>query len=134
MLSPVEKQRKEIIILKLYLYTKPIQWTPLIRTTVNRNNRFIGPKWLGTDRPYINTLEIHRLMEPNPSLYGTILWPRSLKQREIARTSADNSAFCLILFTPILTICPMLIYSTEIMKRLMKIVKNRLLACLCLPI
>ena len=117
-----------------YIKFLKVQWTPLIRTMVNKNNRFIGPKWLGTDRSYINTLKIHRLMEPNPSLYGTILWPRSLKQREIARTSADNSAFCLILFTPILTICPMLIYSTEIMKRLIKIAKNRLLACLCLPI
>ena len=87
-----------------------IQWTPLIRTTVNRNNRFIGPKWLGTDRPYINTLKIHRLMEPNPSLYRAILWPRSLLQR-VARTSAsdDNSVFCILLFTPILTMCPTLI-------------------------
>ena len=97
-----------------------IQWTPLIRTTVNRNNRFIGPKWLGTDRPYINTLKIHRLMEPNPSLYCNILWPRSLKQREIARTSAGNSVFWLLLMTSIFPMCPTLILSTEIEKKIEK--------------
>ena len=109
-----------VLVYWIYYLIIQIQWTPLNRTTVNRDIRFIGPKCVGTNRPYINTLKIHRLMEPYSSLYKAILWPRSLLQR-VARTSAndDNSAFCILLFT---------------LEKSRKIRKIRLLTCLCLSI